>query len=44
MKAYGGVDVEIHIFSTSGLAGGEWSASHPGLHETIIIIIISMVW
>jgi hypothetical protein len=30
MKAYGGVDVEIHIFLTSGLAGGEWSASRPG--------------
>jgi hypothetical protein len=30
MKAYGGVDVEIHIFLTSALAGGEWSASGPG--------------
>jgi hypothetical protein len=30
MKAYGGVDVYIHIFLTSALAGGEWSASHPG--------------
>jgi hypothetical protein len=30
MKAYGGVDVQIHIFLTSALAGGEWSASHPG--------------
>jgi hypothetical protein len=29
MKAYGGVDVEIHIL-TSVLAGGEWLASHPG--------------
>jgi hypothetical protein len=27
MKAYGGVDVQIHIFLTSALAGGEWSAS-----------------
>jgi hypothetical protein len=27
MKAYGVVDVEIHIFLTSALAGGEWSAS-----------------
>jgi hypothetical protein len=26
MKAYGGVDVQIHIFLTSTLAGGEWSA------------------
>jgi hypothetical protein len=30
MKAYGGVDVQHHIFLTSALAGGEWSASHPG--------------
>jgi hypothetical protein len=30
MKAYGRVDVEIHIFLTSALAGGEWSASRPG--------------
>jgi hypothetical protein len=29
MKAYGGVDVYIHIFFTSALAEGEWSASHP---------------
>jgi hypothetical protein len=31
MKAYGGVDVWIHIFLTSALAGGEWSASRPCL-------------
>jgi hypothetical protein len=30
MKAYGGVDVESHIFLTSPLAGSEWSASRPG--------------
>jgi hypothetical protein len=30
MKAYGGVDVYIHIFLTSALVGGEWSASRPG--------------
>jgi hypothetical protein len=30
MKAYGGVDVYIHIFLTSALGGGEWSASGPG--------------
>jgi hypothetical protein len=29
MKAYGGVNVEIHIFLTSVPAGGEWSASRP---------------
>jgi hypothetical protein len=29
MKAYGGVDIEIRIFLTSALAGGEWSASRP---------------
>jgi hypothetical protein len=29
MKAYGGVDVQIHIFLTLALAGGEWSASRP---------------
>jgi hypothetical protein len=30
MKAYEGVDVRIHIFLNSALAGGEWSASHSG--------------
>jgi hypothetical protein len=30
MKAYGGVAVQIHIFLTSTLVGGEWSASRPG--------------
>jgi hypothetical protein len=30
MKAYGEVDVDIHIFLTSALAGGEWSTSRPG--------------
>jgi hypothetical protein len=29
-KAYGGEDVKIHIFLTSALVGGEWSASRPG--------------
>jgi hypothetical protein len=28
MKAYGGVDVQIHVFLTSALVGGEWSASY----------------
>jgi hypothetical protein len=30
MKAVGGVDVQSHIFLTSALAGGEWSASGLG--------------
>jgi hypothetical protein len=30
MKAYGGVDIEIHVSLTSALVGSEWSASHPG--------------
>jgi hypothetical protein len=30
MKAYGGMDVQIHIFLTSELAGGEWPASRFG--------------
>jgi hypothetical protein len=30
MKACEEVDVEIHIFLASALAGGEWSASRPG--------------
>jgi hypothetical protein len=30
LKAYLGVDGCIHIFLASTLAGGEWSASHPG--------------
>jgi hypothetical protein len=29
MKEYGAVDVYIHIFLTSALAGSEWSASGP---------------
>jgi hypothetical protein len=29
MKAYGGVNVYIHIFFTSALVGGEWSALRP---------------
>jgi hypothetical protein len=29
MKACGGVDVEVLIVLTSGLVGGEWSASRP---------------
>jgi hypothetical protein len=30
MKAQGAVDVYIHIFLTSAITGGEWSASRPG--------------
>jgi hypothetical protein len=30
MKAYGGSDVWSHVFLTSTLDGGEWSASRPG--------------
>jgi hypothetical protein len=29
MKAYGGVGVQIHIFLTSVLVGGEWSSPCP---------------
>jgi hypothetical protein len=30
MKKHGGLDVKIHVFLTSALGGGEWSASCPG--------------
>jgi hypothetical protein len=26
MKAYGRVDIQVHVFSTSALAGVQWSA------------------
>jgi hypothetical protein len=32
MKAYGGVVVQIHVFLTSALVGGEWSAAHRDTH------------
>jgi hypothetical protein len=34
MKAYGGVDVQIHIYLTSAVAGSKWSASRPGCFTT----------
>jgi hypothetical protein len=34
MKMYGGVDVQIHIFLTSTLVGGDSSVSHPS-HFTL---------
>jgi hypothetical protein len=37
MKMYGGLDVYIHIFLTSALAGGEWSASRPGKEPLVPI-------
>jgi hypothetical protein len=30
MKVYGGVDVQINVFFSSAVAGGDWSASRPG--------------
>jgi hypothetical protein len=30
MKMQGGMDVLIHVFSTSALVGGKWSALRPG--------------
>ena len=30
MKAYGGVQIYCHLFLTSALKGGKWSASGPG--------------
>jgi hypothetical protein len=32
----GGVELELHSFLTSQLDGGEWSASHPGLHTPVM--------
>jgi hypothetical protein len=29
MKAYGGENVQIHVFLTSAVVGVEWSASRP---------------
>jgi hypothetical protein len=30
MKAYGGLDVYIHVFLISAVVGGKWSVSRPG--------------
>jgi hypothetical protein len=30
MKTYGGADVWTHVFLTSAVVGGEWSASRSG--------------
>jgi len=30
MKAYWGVEIQLHAFFISALDGGEWSASSPG--------------
>jgi hypothetical protein len=29
MKTYGGVEIQMHVFLTLKLVGGEWSASRP---------------
>jgi hypothetical protein len=34
MKAYGAVDIQIHVFLISALDGGEWSASRPACSKT----------
>jgi hypothetical protein len=37
MKAYGGVDVQTHVFLTSALVGVEWSALLPGKEPPVPI-------
>jgi hypothetical protein len=48
MKTYGGVDVQIYIFLTPALVGGEWSASRPGIFnpgkEPPISIVQEVRW
>jgi hypothetical protein len=36
MKTYGGMDVQIHVFLTSTLVGGECSTSRPGRFTPLI--------
>jgi hypothetical protein len=50
MKAYWGVEVQLHASITSALDGGEWSDSHPGRstrrgknHHIIIIFCFSFI-
>jgi hypothetical protein len=43
MKAYWRVDVQIHIFLTSTLVGGEWSDSCPG-HFTLRERAVNTHW
>jgi hypothetical protein len=37
MKIYEGVDVMIHVFLTTALVGGEWSASPSGKESPLPI-------
>jgi hypothetical protein len=40
MQTYGGVEVQLHVLLTSGLEGGEWSASRLGhfTHKEITLL------
>jgi hypothetical protein len=38
VKAYGGVDIQVHIFLTSALALGEWPALAPGKEPPVLIV------
>jgi hypothetical protein len=44
MKVYGRVVVYIHIFLTSALGGGEWSASCPGRFAPTRKELVWMTW
>jgi hypothetical protein len=43
MKAYGGIEIEHHIFLTLALDGGEWAVKSPRypLHRRIIVYLFS---
>jgi hypothetical protein len=30
IKTYGGVEIQLHVFLTSAIDGGDWSVSSPG--------------